>query len=223
MRTPIGGEFRRSQRRLTAGCGLAVTVVLVDFGAIAWLGWSERVDSRWALALAALALHVWLVDGDLASAGLVFRPLQGWRYWLKATFWIGLAVAALIAAGLGAVVLLGYKLPVYTTPPAATGGRLFQACVCAPLLEETLYRLVLCSPLVVALGAWPAIAISGIAFGALHMLYGNPSPENLCGGWFLAWAYLQSGTVVVPLLLHSLGNLLVVASQVAAWYWLNTT
>ena len=65
-----------------------------------------------------------------------------------------------------------------------------------------------------------AIAASGVIFAALHFVYGNPSPENAVGGLFLAWAYLKSETIVVPVLLHALGNSLVLAVQVAAWCYL---
>lgn len=66
-----------------------------------------------------------------------------------------------------------------------------------------------------------AIVVSGVVFGGLHVVNGNPSPENLVGGLFLAWAYLKSGTIYIPILLHSLGNFVAWAGQVAAWYWLH--
>ena len=55
-------------------------------------------------------------------------------------------------------------------------------------------------------------------FAALHVAYGNPSPENLVGGFLLGWVYLKSETILLPVLLHSLGNLLVLFCQVAGWY-----
>jgi uncharacterized protein len=60
------------------------------------------------------------------------------------------------------------------------------------------------------------------AFAALHLIYiyGNPSPENLAGGLFLAWVYLKSEGLALPILLHSLGNLLALLMQVGAWFWL---
>jgi membrane protease YdiL (CAAX protease family) len=58
-----------------------------------------------------------------------------------------------------------------------------------------------------------------LAFGGLHVAYGNPSPENLVGCLFLAWAYLKSESIVVPVVLHGLGNLCVLALQVGAWYF----
>jgi membrane protease YdiL (CAAX protease family) len=93
-------------------------------------------------------------------------------------------------------------------------------CVFAPVVEEAIYRLALCVPLAVWLGPWRAIVVSGLAFAGVHLLGGNPSPENLVGGLFLAWAYLKSESIVVPVLLHSLGNLCALAAQVGTWYWL---
>jgi membrane protease YdiL (CAAX protease family) len=95
-------------------------------------------------------------------------------------------------------------------------------CVVAPVLEEVLYRLALCVPLAVWLGPWTAIVVSGLAFAGLHVAAGNPSPENLVGGLFLAWAYLKSESIFVPVLLHSLGNLCALAGQVGTWYWLGS-
>jgi len=40
------------------------------------------------------------------------------------------------------------------------------------------------------------------------------------GGFIPAWAFLKSESIAVPVLLHGLGNLCVLAAQVAAWYWL---
>jgi uncharacterized protein len=57
---------------------------------------------------------------------------------------------------------------------------------------------------------------SGMIFGALHVLYGNPPPDNFIAGSFLAWAYLKIGTIVVPIASHLLGNLCVVAMHSGA-------
>jgi uncharacterized protein len=92
--------------------------------------------------------------------------------------------------------------------------------VLAPLKEEAIYRLGVCVPLTPWLGPRAAIAVSGLVFAGLHFAYGNPSPENLVGGFFLAWAYLKSETILVPVLLHGLGNLCVLASQIGYWAWL---
>jgi membrane protease YdiL (CAAX protease family) len=61
--------------------------------------------------------------------------------------------------------------------------------------------------------------LSGITFGMLHILNGNAAADNMVAGFFLGWAFLKSGSIVVPIVLHSLGNLCVLASWVATWYW----
>jgi membrane protease YdiL (CAAX protease family) len=91
-------------------------------------------------------------------------------------------------------------------------------CFFAPLLEEALYRLILCVALVRIAGPQWTILASGAIFAALHFVGGNPSPENFIGGYFLAWAFLKSGSILTPIVLHSLGNACVVALHVANWY-----
>jgi uncharacterized protein len=172
------------------------------------------------VALVALALYLYLARGDLTSVGLTATPAQGWRYWFLAALLIGVAVAGFIALGLGAWIFAGQRLPIYTTAPHAFGTAFLRMCVFAPILEEVTYRLIVCVPFAAWGRPWLAIAASGLAFAALHLIYGNPSPENLVGGLFLAWAYLRSGTIGIPVLLHSLGNFCVIVAHAGAWYWL---
>ena len=219
MRTAIGQSLNASPGRLTAAVTVAVLVVACDLALVLWDYHPESTEGRGTLALLALATLFWLVRGDTASVGLR-APVQGWWYWGRMTLLIGLVVAACIAVGLGAWVLSGRKLPVYATDPRYLGSSFLRMCVNAPVLEEALYRLAVCVPLCVWPGPWAAVAVSGLAFGGLHVAYGNPSPENLVGGFLLAWAYLKSGSILVPVLLHALGNLAALAGQVGAWYWL---
>jgi len=46
-------------------------------------------------------------------------------------------------------------------------------------------------------------------FAALHFLGGNPGPDNFIAGYILAWSYLKSESIAIPVLLHSLGNFFV--------------
>jgi uncharacterized protein len=221
MRTAIGQRLHSSPGRLAAATAVALLVVAADFALVLWNRGMVGTEGRGVLALLALAINLRLVQGDPASLGLVM-PVQGWRYWGRMALLIGLVVAACIVVGLGAWVLSGHELPVYATDPRDLGAWFLHGCVFAPVLEETTYRLALCVPLSAWLGPWRAIALSGVAFGGLHVAYGNPSPENLVGGFFLAWAYLKSESIVVPVVLHGLGNLAALAGQVGMWYWLRT-
>jgi membrane protease YdiL (CAAX protease family) len=206
---------------LATATAVAPLAVAADLALVLWNRYPVSIEGRGVLALIALAINLRLVQGDTASIGLVM-PLQGWRYWGRMALLIGLVVAACILVGLGAWVLSGHELPIYATDPGDLGASFLRMCVFAPVLEETTYRLVVCVPLSVWLGPWKAIAVSGLAFGGLHVTYGNPSPENLVGGFFLAWAYLKSESIVVPVLLHGLGNLAALAGQVGTWYWLRS-
>jgi membrane protease YdiL (CAAX protease family) len=88
-----------------------------------------------------------------------------------------------------------------------------------PLLEEVIYRLVFCPPATALLGPRACVILNGVVFAGLHFLYGNPSPENLLGGFILSWAFLKSETLLVPLLLHAGGNACAFLANVAYYYW----
>jgi uncharacterized protein len=48
-----------------------------------------------------------------------------------------------------------------------------------------------------------------VVFALLHVAYGNPGIDNTIGGFILTWAFLKSETILVPIVLHGLGNLAV--------------
>jgi membrane protease YdiL (CAAX protease family) len=197
---------------------IGLLAVAVDFWLVWLWRWPESFDGRWAVALIALAAHLWLSDGDLPTVGLK-APSGGWRRWSQLVVLIGLAALPCIGALTVFWAAAGWRSPIRPLAPAEVGPAFLEMCVFAPLLEEAIYRVALCVPLAAAAGPKWAIAVSGVAFGLLHVAYGNPAPENLLGGFFLAWAYLRSGTVCAPILLHAAGNLLVLAGKVGVWYW----
>lgn len=220
MHTTIGRNLTTPARRWGAAA-VGVGAIATDFALARWGRYDVVIEARGVIAIVALAALVRLTEGDLPSVGLRFSPEQGWWYWARMTLLIGAAVGACVIVGLGLWVLSGGELPTYVTAPADIPFRFFDMCVTAPVIEETLYRLALCVPLTALLGPWRTVIISGVLFGLLHVASGNPSPENLVGGLFLAWAYLKSESIAVPVLLHSLGNMVALASQVVGWYWMN--
>jgi uncharacterized protein len=217
VRTAIGQRLTSSPRGLAAAG--AAAVVAADFALACSGHYWLSVEGRGALAVLGLAAQVRLVDGDLAAVGLRLTPAQGWRYWGRASLLIGLVVLACVVGGLGAWTLAGRELPVYATPPAEVGTAFLRMCVFTPVQEEAIYRLVLCVPLAAWLGPRGTVVVSGLVFAGLHWAQGIPSPENLVGGFLLAWAYLKSESIAVPVVLHGLGNLGALAAQVGAWYW----
>jgi membrane protease YdiL (CAAX protease family) len=219
MKTPIGHELLRSPRAARIAALAAIVAILADFALV--LHGDATEISRGLIPLVCLIAYLHLASGDLSSIGLSLRPAQPWRYWVLATIIIGAIVAVLIAVGIAICRIAGWQLPIHTTPPDHIPGALFYSCIAFPIVEEATYRIVICVPTVVILRPAGAILVSGALFAALHFAYGNASPDNFVAGFFLAWAFLKSGTIVVPVLLHSLGNAFAVAAQVAAWYWLN--
>lgn len=220
MHTSIGRNLTTPARRWGAAA-VGVGAIIADFALVRWGAWELVIEARGVLAVAAFGALVRLNEGDLPSLGLRLSPQQGWWHWARMTLFIGLAVGACIVVGLGLWVLSGRELPTYRVAPADIPFQFFSMCVTAPVIEETLYRLALCVPLTALVGPWRTVVVSGVVFGLLHVAYGNPSPENLVGGAFLAWAYLKSGSITVPVLLHSLGNMVALGGQVAGWYWMS--
>jgi membrane protease YdiL (CAAX protease family) len=218
MRTSIGRRLTGSPPRLAAAAALAGAVVAADLILVHFRPGYENV--RLVFPLVAVVVCFFLARGDGDSLGLRLTPLQGWRWWATATLWIGALMAAIIGLAIGLFSLLGYSLPVYRRNPADLGPMLLEMCVIAPLVEETIYRLALCPPVAAAARPAGAIVASGLAFAALHLVYGNPGPDNLIAGFFLGWAFLKSGSIAVPVLLHALGNLCALAAHILAWYFL---
>jgi len=72
----------------------------------------------------------------------------------------------------------------------------------------------------VSAGERGTILASGLVFALIHILRGNASPENQIAGFLLEWAFLRSGTILVPIAMHSAGNLIALGFQVGGWYWL---
>lgn len=159
---------------------------------------------------------------DPASFGFRLSPLQSWTHWAKVTIYLGAIVLVVLLAA--AAILLGIlRLPI--SPPHLINHEsqilplFIRMCVYAPLAEEPIYRLAVCPPATAWFGPKTAIGASGVAFAAAHVLGGNPSPDNQIAGFLLAWAYLKSGSLAVPIALHFLGNLCAFSLNLILFYY----
>ncbi|MFN0196102.1 MAG: lysostaphin resistance A-like protein [Planctomycetaceae bacterium] len=217
MQSAIGRHFTTSPQHRRIALGWVAVVIVADL-LIDVLGLSA--STRLAAALLVVAVFVALSDGDLISLGFRSRPKQGWIPWIRISAAIGVIVGVFVFAGLGIWHLWGHEIKIRSIDPARSFPTIVYMCFTVPILEEAIYRLLLCGSLASTVGNWPTIAISGGVFGGLHVIYGNASPENLVGGFFLAWAFLKSETILLPLLLHSLGNFIVFCAQILGWYYL---
>src|SRR5947209_3883012 len=111
VRTAIGRRLGSSRSGLAAAGAVGALAVAADIALVRWGRYPSALEGRGVLAVVALAAQIRLTDGDLTSLGLRLSPSQGWRWWVTASLWIGLAVAACIAVGLGLWVLSGRALP----------------------------------------------------------------------------------------------------------------
>ncbi len=206
--TALGTALARPRRRAILAAAIALAAPAAHMTLFAGSG-LYFLPAGLIPGLAALVGLALLARGDRRSLGLVLTPARGWLHWARLTVLIGLVVALFSAAVWIAFHLAGSDLHLAPIPPAFFWQYVRVACIDAPLVEESVYRLALCTGLVPLAGPRIAIAASGIVFAALHVLYGNAGPDNVIAGFVLAWAYLRSGTLLVPIALHSLGNLCV--------------
>ena len=215
MDTPIGHILRTSRVRTWCAVVVALATIGANFCFLLYFTTDAPIGVVVCVAILLLAL---LARGDRASLGIVIRLRPSYRYWIKVTLGIGVAIGAVcVVAG---VILWAFDvyIPILALPPRSIISTLVFLCVFAPIFEEALYRLVLCAPLAVLVGPWWAIFLSGSIFAGLHFVGGNLGPDNFIAGYFFAWVYLKSGSIVTPVVLHSLGNACVVAVWVANWY-----
>jgi membrane protease YdiL (CAAX protease family) len=184
-----------------------------------------NANSQWfwndaTVALIGLVGVLILSNGCTGGLGFRSTPAGGWLRWCRMACWLGAAVGLFLVICATVALAAGWQVPVHRTDPALFVPRLLLMCVYAPVVEELVYRSLVVAAVQPALGDRGAIAASGLLFAAVHWIYGNPSPENQIGGFLLAWVFVRSETILVPLALHGGGNLIVLSGQVAAWYWL---
>ena len=80
------------------------------------------------------------------------------------------------------------------------------AVVLAPIAEELLFRGIVLPHLARALSPWAAIAASAVLFGMLHVDHGVLLVGPLTIGIVLGWARWRTGSIGVPILLHTTVN-----------------
>ena len=209
---PLVAPVRRAVMTLSA-----VILVLADY----WLVFTKtpRLLPLAVISIGVLAV-IYLVSGRKAvSLGLTLKPVRGYSYWVRAALAIGLGVAAFATISSILLGLVGVRLPPIAVPPGLLWQMFVTTCLLTPVIEEVAYRLILCNAAEGILGTWGTIALSGVAFAALHVFSANIGPDNLIAGLVLAWAFLRSRSIVIPIAMHALGNLAVLLWQLGTWYW----
>ena len=169
------------------------------------------------LALVGIVSILSLDQGSSVALGFIPRPVQGWGYWFRLALWFALVIGVVSLAGFIIFRVNGWTIPIYKTPPSI--GMLIVMCIDAPVSEEILFRSLLTLAILPALGEWGTILAGGLLFSLLHVLSGNPGPDNQIAGFMLGWTFIKSKTILVPLAMHSGGNLIALGIQIAAWYF----
>jgi len=152
------------------------------------------------------------------------RPSHGWprmtpnggtALWMKVSLIVS-GWALLMWCMLYGISAMAQVGPGFTQlAPADALDRFFAVTVLAPVLEEGVYRILLCTALATRFRHRSVIAISGTLFALLHLLYGNLAPTNFLAGYLLSWAYLMSGSLWLPIVWHAVGNMAILGAGVA--------
>ena len=193
----------------------------------------HRLRSRWLLLVLPLSLAAGSVDTLVDGQYLTYLVLVGWTALVLVrkrvsvvrllgrvphgfNWWpIPLLAVAGIVFSLGAVPVVWHPLArvapdivsdVLSQPLAGSRLNIFVLIViAAPLSEELLFRGLLFSRLMVKWGATRAMIVSSLAFGLLHL---NPIGASVFG-MVACVLYLRTRTLLAPMALHALNNLMV--------------
>lgn len=209
---------------------ISTTLLLVVVAAVglleaaaAWLGARIAAPQLWLLAVTrlceilavcALSIHQ---TGGLGVLGLESATL---RSGLKTGLIWSAGFAAAAALLFTALYLAGqHPLALIRTPlPTQTSQRVLFFIVgglVAPVAEEIVFRGVIFSYLR-RWGLPTAVLVSTALFAALH-LPAVPVTQAV-GGMVFAIAYHVSGSLMTPILIHSLGNLAIFGLSLP-WFW----
>ncbi|MAT97036.1 MAG: hypothetical protein CL608_07835 [Anaerolineaceae bacterium] len=216
MNTPIGQCLRSNIRLRITFSLLAFLIIFIDIWLVTHMA---SIWTRVGLAFVTLPLYLLLLSGERHCLGLRILPIQPLTYWLRLVLIIGLIMLIPIAAFLLAASILNWEFAIPQMPPDQAGLFFLYGCLLAPFIEEIIYRLVLCFPANTFFGPIGTILLSGTLFAGLHFLYGNPGPDNFFAGYVFAWVYLKSGSIMVPMIIHSLGNFVVLLFYMGMWFF----
>lgn len=159
------------------------------------------------LAIGSLILILILSKGNLRSSGFSLKLYPGNKFWLITSL-VVFFITVFFLSIYGSYLFFSGRHNTTTIPKEFLFRQLKYFAFEIPLIEETIYRGVLCVSLRSVAGYKTTIFISGTLFAFLHFIYGNPAIDNIIGGYFLSWAFLTSKSIIIPVIFHSVGNAL---------------
>jgi membrane protease YdiL (CAAX protease family) len=167
--------------------------------------------------LACLTIVLCLNDSHLPELGFKLTPVGGWGYWFRLGLQFLLII--IVLCGICGFTWWLYDWPIPLIPVRPSLSIVCHYCVDAPFYEELVFRSLLFVAVVPTVGGRGAIILSGVLFAVIHILRGNPGPDNQIAGFMLGWALLKSRTILVPIAMHSAGNFIAVSTHIACWYF----
>lgn len=206
---PAAPPVATSDGRMLGGRALLLVCIAIAVGAVgmgvSWaLGRDEQLEPETYIRYAiVLTVAVYAVVGALVVTQLAPAVRLRWSRGVPAT---GILVGAAVGGGLGALLLAGVSAQAGHLSPdprvllmMSEGDAphilvtILLTCVCAPLVEEVLFRGLLLESLRDR-RAGVAIAVSGLAFAVWHL---NPAALRYYAlmGALLGWLYIKRGLV----------------------------
>lgn len=204
-RSPFGSEESlRLPWPVAAGC---LTWFVAVFSGVFLLE-SDSLRLLWfhAGVLAGVLLLGFARRWDRRALGLVSHPHPSVSYWIYASG-CGLLVCvlafvvaiALSRRGMDPFGFCGPELP-------STNGSVLSYVLRPAIEEELLFRFLPCGALLGYVSVRANVAINGVIFALMHIVFGGIGPDSAVAGFVLAWAFLRSGSILVPIAMHAAGN-----------------
>lgn len=167
----------------------------------------------------------WVAVRSRGAVGLLTGSRRPNRRDVLLALGLGLGAVVVVTVGLGLVLalllqLLGMEVPVVqqelrdaARDPQTAPIFVVSAMVVAPVFEELFFRGMVFPAIAKRLGLWAGIVLSAIVFGLVHL---NQAGDLLGGsllllrlvplGILFGWLYHWRGTIVVPMIVHSIFN-----------------
>ena len=166
-----------------------------------------------ALTLALIAVVLWrrLRREGLGVADLGVRRFSPWAIPLHTLGFVPAVFVLAVVMAIGSA-LLGMEPPQDSSREMTRSLGLIPTLILAvgfaPIIEELLFRGVLLTRLATRMPFWVAGLISGVVFALAHA---NPVQivMTLPMGFYLAFAYRRTGSIVPGMVIHALWNLMV--------------
>jgi len=181
---------------------------------------APHMDNHWLRLgiMAAIAAVLQLAFGSAALPLLRLNLKPALRVLLRIILWGALATALLILGAWFLARFMGVRWPMQpqnVRHPSFFKVVFIASVLWAPVIEELTYRGIVQARLRSVIGIWPAIFFSGLVFWIYHWVSFRTvtSPHHFGAGLLMAYSYERSRSLVAPILLHALGNLILISGD----------